>query len=47
MMDQAALGVFIAETFLVFVPFTTSGAIAFILVTMLLVMFRGLMPKDK
>ncbi len=47
MMDQATLGVFIAETFLPFVPFLTSGVIAFILVTMLLVMFRGLMPKDK
>jgi hypothetical protein len=47
MMDPTTLGVFIAETFIPFLPFISGGVIAFILIIMFLVMFRGFMPEDE
>lgn len=47
MMDQVALGSLIADAFIVFLPFLAGGVIAFLLVLMLLVMFRGFLPEDK
>lgn len=45
-MDQSTLGGFIADTFIPFLPFIGGGVLSFILITMFLVMFRGLLPED-